>query len=129
MADDSGIAVGHNGCMPSSSPRRADVPRNLKPYFLCLLKKGPRWNITEGHEDLMPKYLAWLHGETEARRIFFAGPVTDNGDLIGMAILEAASAAEAAAFANANPGIESGHFLAELHPCYLPALDAVRVEY
>ena len=77
----------------------------------------------------MPKYLAFLRRETEARRILFAGPVTDGGDLIGMAILEAANAEEAAAVANANPGVESGHFIAELHPCYLPALDAVRVEY
>jgi uncharacterized protein YciI len=115
--------------MPSTSPRRPDVPRNLKPYFLCLLKKGPRWNITEGNEDLMPKYLAYLRRETEARRILFAGPVTEDGDLIGTAILEAATAEEAAVTAKANPGVESGHFLAELHPCYLPALDAVRVEY
>lgn len=115
--------------MSSSSPRRPDVPRNLKPYFLCLLKKGPHWNITEGNEDLIPKYLAWLHGETEARRILFAGPVTNGSDIIGIAILEAATAEEASAITNANPGIRSGHFLAELYPCFLPALDSVKVEY
>ncbi|HYK35575.1 YciI family protein [Alloacidobacterium sp.] len=115
--------------MSSSSPKRPDVPRNLKPYFLCLLKKGPRWNITEGNEDLMPKYLAWLRSETEARRILFAGPVTDRGDIIGIAVLAADTADEASAIADANPGIESGHFLAELHPCFLPALDGVKVEY
>jgi uncharacterized protein YciI len=113
----------------SSNPRRPDVPRNLKPYFLCLLKKGSRWNITEGNEDLMPKYLAYLRRETEARRILFAGPVTDGGDIIGTAIFEAVTAEEATAAANANPGVESGHFIAELHTCFLPALDAVRVEY
>jgi uncharacterized protein YciI len=115
--------------MSSSSPRRPDVPRNLKPYFLCLLRRGPQWNITEGNEDLMPKYLAFLRRETEARRILFAGPVTDDGDIIGTAILEAANADEAVAAANANPGVESGHFIAELHPCFLPALDGVKVEY
>jgi uncharacterized protein YciI len=120
--------IRHNECM-SSNPRRPDVPRNLKPYFLCLLKKGSRWNITEGNEDLMPKYLAYLRRETEARRILFAGPVTDDGDIIGTAIFEAVTAEEATATANANPGVESGHFIAELHPCFLPALDAVRVEY
>jgi uncharacterized protein YciI len=115
--------------MSSSSARRPDVPRNLKPYFLCLLKKGPRWNITEGNEDLMPNYLAWLRRETETRRILFAGPITDDGDLIATAILEAPTSEEAAAAIHASPGIESGHFLAEIHPCYLPALDAIRVEY
>ena len=101
----------------------------MKPYFLCLLKKGPRWNVTDGNEDLMPKYLAFLRQEIEARRILFAGPVTDGSDIIGTAILEAASAEEAAAGANANPGVQSGHFIAELHPCFLPALDAVQVQY
>ena len=115
--------------MAASSARRPDVPRNLKPYFLCLLKKGPRWNVTEGNEDLMPKYLAFLRQEIEARRILFAGPVTDESEIIGTAILEAASPEEAAANANANPGVQSGHFVAELHPCFLPALDAVQVQY
>jgi uncharacterized protein YciI len=115
--------------MAASSSKRPDVPRNLKPYFLYLLKKGPRWNVTDGNEDLMAKYLAWLRRETEARRIVFAGPVTDGGDLIATAILEVANVDEAVASANANPGVQSGHFLAELHPCFLPALDSVRVEY
>lgn len=115
--------------MPASTTTRPDVPRNLKPYFLCLLRKGPRWNITEGNEDLMPKYLAWLRRETEARRILFAGPITDGEDIIATAILETPTSEEAAATANANPGIASGHFIAEIHPCYLPALDCVKVEY
>lgn len=115
--------------MSSTNPRRPDVPRNLKPYFLCLLKRGPRWNIIDGNEDLMPRYLTWLRRETEGRRIVFAGPVTDGGDLIAAAILEAANAEEAAVIANANPGVESGHFTVELHPCFLPALNDVKVEY
>lgn len=117
--------------MPSQpeGPRRPDVPRNLKPYFLCLLKRGERWNVTEGHEDLMPRYLAYLRREMEARRISFAGPVTDDGDLIALAIIQAPTAEEAKACVDENPGVKSGHFLAELHPCYLPTLDGLKVEY
>jgi len=118
--------------MPSnkpSSPRNPDVPRNLKPYFLCLLRKGPRWNVTAGHEDLMPQYLAYLRRETEARRIIFAGPLTDDGEITATAVLEAATAEDAMAVVGENPGVKSGHFVAEVHPCYLPALDAVSMEY
>jgi uncharacterized protein YciI len=115
--------------MPPSKPRIPDVPRNLKPYFLCLLRKGPHWNVTEGHENLMPKYLAYLRRETESRCIIFAGPVTDEGEVIAVAVVQAPDAPEAAAIVNENPGVQSGHFVAELHPCYLPALDAVQVEY
>src|ERR1700761_3381549 len=111
--------------MAEKKARMADVPRNLKPYFLCLLKKGPRWNITDGNEDLMPRYLAYLRHETEARRILFAGPVTDGGDIIATVVLEAAKIEDATAVANANPGVASGHFVVELHPCFFPSLDAV----
>lgn len=117
--------------MPSSAPdpHRPDIPRNLKPYFLCLLRRGPRWNVTEGHEDLMPRYLAWLRREMEARRMVFAGPMTDDGDLIAVAVIEVPTSSEAKALVDENPGVQSGHFVAELHPCYLPALNGVNVQY
>jgi uncharacterized protein YciI len=115
--------------MAISSARRPDVPRNLKPYFLCLLKKGQRWNMTESNEDLMQQYLAYLRKEIEARHFIFAGPVTDDGDIVATAIIEAPTAEEAQAFANANPGVQSGHFVVELHPCFLPSLDGVQVQY
>jgi uncharacterized protein YciI len=126
---DAGSRASDNSWMSPSKPRVADVPRNLKPYFLCLLKKGPRWNVTEGHESLMPEYLAYLRRETESRRILFAGPITDDGEVIAVAVLQAPSAQEATAIVNENPGVQSGHFVAEVRPCYLPALDAVQVEY
>jgi hypothetical protein len=77
----------------------------------------------------MPRYLGYLRHEVEARRIVFAGPVTDDGDLIAVAVIETATVEKAKALVDENPGIQSGHFVAELHPCYLPALDGVKVEY
>ncbi|HTD55258.1 MAG TPA: YciI family protein [Silvibacterium sp.] len=117
--------------MPSSArdSGKPDIPHNLKPYFLCLLRRGERWNVTEGYEDLMPEYLAYLRREMEARRIVLAGPVTDEGDLIAVAVIETATMQEARALVAENPAIKSGHFVAEVHPCYLPGLDGVRVEY
>ncbi|MBV8673627.1 MAG: hypothetical protein JOZ33_09360 [Acidobacteriaceae bacterium] len=114
---------------PEKEPRRPDIPRNLKPYFLCLLRRGERWNLTEGHEELMPQYLAYLRREMESGRMIFAGPVTDDGDIIAVAILQAATAEEAKALIDKNPGVQSGHFVPELHPCFLPGLDGVKVEY
>ncbi|HZD47189.1 MAG TPA: hypothetical protein VE178_00470, partial [Silvibacterium sp.] len=105
----------------SGKPRTQDVPRNLKPYFLCLLRKGPQWNVTEGHEDLMSRYLTYLRREIEAHKMIFAGPLTDDGELIAVAVLEDTSVQEAMARVNENPGVKSGHFAAEVHPCYLPA--------
>ena len=121
--------AGDNQEMPPTKSRTPDVPRNLKPYFLCLLKKGEHWNVTAGHEELMPQYLAYLRKEMESRRIVFAGPITDDGEIIAVAVLEAVNAEEAGAIVGRNPGVKSGHFVAELRPCYLPALDGVQVEY
>jgi uncharacterized protein YciI len=124
-------SVGDNREMTTSLKEsgRPDIPRNLKPYFLCLLRRGERWNVTEGHEDLMQRYLVYLHDEMEARRIIFAGPVTDDSDLIAIVVIEARTAEEAKALVDQNPGVNSGHFVAELHPCFLPALDGVNVQY
>ena len=115
--------------MPPTKERTPNVPRNLKPYFLCLLKKGSQWDVTEGHEGLMPQYLAYLRREMESRRIVFAGPVTDKGEIIAVAVVQAPDLGGANAIVSENPGVKSGHFVAELHPCYLPALDGVEVEY
>ena len=52
--------------MPTQTPRLKDVPRNLKGYFLCLLKKGEKWNETEGSTELMPQHLAFLRQQMEA---------------------------------------------------------------
>jgi uncharacterized protein YciI len=123
------FGAGDNQEMPPTKSRTPDVPRNLKPYFLCLLKKGPHWNVITGHEELMPQYLAYLRREMESRRIVFAGPVTDEGETIAVAVLEAPDLEAATAIVSENPGVKSGHFAAELHPCYLPALDGVQVEY
>lgn len=114
----------------TQAPRNADVPRNLKPYFLCLLRKGAQWDVTQGQEDLMPRQLAWLRRQTEAGKIVVAGPVLDRADgLTGISVIRVASLDEAQALANEDPAVKAGRLLAEVKPMYLPSLDEVRVEY
>lgn len=119
--------------MPSDKPRTPhmpDVPRNLKGYFLCLLKKGERWNETEGSTELMPQHLAFLRRQMEARKFLVAGPVLGKGDdLVGISVIEAASAQEALELANDDPGVKAGRLRIEIRPVYLPSLDGVRVEF
>jgi uncharacterized protein YciI len=111
-------------------PRMKDVPRNLKGYFLCLLRKGPQWNETKDSPELMPQHLAFLRTHLEARRFLIAGPVVDGlDDLMGITIIEAANAEEALELANLDPGALAGRLRMEIRPIFLPSLDAVRVEY
>ena len=118
----------------SKAPRNADVPRNLKLYFLCLLRKGPHWDQTQGHDDLMPQQLAFLRRQTEAGTILLAGPAlghTQNpsDDVTGVTILRAENLEAAQTIALQDPAVQAGRLIAELRPVFLPSLDNVRVEY
>ncbi len=118
----------------SKAPRMTDVPRNLKPYFLCLMRKGPQWDVPEGHEDLMPLQLAFFRRQTELGKLLITGPVLghspDQSDsLTGISVIRAENLQEAQALANEDPAVQAGRLVAEVRPVFLPSLDGVRVEY
>ncbi len=117
-----------NGMAPSRT-RIENLPRNLKPYYLALFRPGERWNQIEGAEDLPSQQLAFLRAQFEAGIYRAAGPVTGNGAISAMAIIEAESLAAAKGFAEQDPAVVAKRLVAEVHPALLPALDAVRVEY
>jgi uncharacterized protein len=108
-----------------------DVPRDIEPYFIALLFRGERWNDTEGEEvaDLAPRQLAFIREQVEAGRYRLAGPVTDNGPLVGFSIIAAATAAEALAVAAADPGVQAGRLRVEVHPAFLPSLKELKIYY
>jgi uncharacterized protein YciI len=112
-----------------------DVPRNLKSYYLCLLRKGPQWNETSDSPALMLEHLAFLRAQLEARKFLIAGPILGTSeddasdDIVGISILEAPSAEEALVLANQDPGAKAGRLRMEIRHVLLPALDAVQVEY
>lgn len=106
-----------------------DIPRNLKPYFLCFLIKGERWDNPEGAEGLMPAQLAFLREQIEWRRYKVAGPVTDGGEIVGFSIIEAANAEAAMELARQDPAVAAGRVSPRLLPVILPALDSLKVEF
>ena len=111
----------------------ADIPRNLKPYFLCFLVKGERWDDPEGAETLMPAQLAFLREQIEWRRYRIAGPVTGSGtgagEIVGFSILEAADAEAALALAGQDPAVIAGRVAPRILPVILPSLDSLKVEF
>jgi uncharacterized protein YciI len=107
----------------------SNIPRNLKPYFLCFLVKGERWDDPEGAESLMPAQLTFLREQIEWRRYKVAGPVTAPGDIVGFSILEAADADAALALAQQDPGVLAGRLRAQILPVILPSLDGLKVEF
>ncbi len=108
-------------------PVPKDVPRNLKPYYLCFLTKAERWDNPEGAETLMPAQLAFLRAQIEAGAYKLAGPVGGGGAIVGFSLLEAPSAEAALALANRDPAVLAGRVTARVLPVILPSVDAARV--
>jgi uncharacterized protein YciI len=108
-----------------------DVPRDMEPYFLAFLRRGERWNDTQGTEatDLLPRHLAFHRQQVEAGRYLLTGPITDEGRLVGIVIIAAKTAEEALAIAAADPGVQSGRLAVEVHPVLLPSLKDVKISY
>jgi uncharacterized protein YciI len=108
-----------------------DVPKNLKPYFLGLLRRGPRWNEIEGPEaaELLPRHLAYLREQSEAGRYKVAGPVLDESEFAGVLLIFAETLEVATALAENDPGVRAGRLAVEVHPVLLPALDGVQALY
>lgn len=110
---------------------RRDVPRNLKPYFLGLLRRGPRWNETVGQEavELLPQHLRYLREQSEAGRYILAGPVLDEGEFAGVLLIAADSLEAASRLAGQDPAVLAGRLAVAVHPVLLPAVDGVRAIY
>jgi uncharacterized protein len=109
--------------------RNKDVPRNLEPYFIALLLRGDRWNDTSDAYDLAPRQLAFIRRQVEAGHYLLTGPITDDGPLVGIAVIAAGSAAEALAIVRKDPGVEAGRLQVEIHPAFLPSLKELKIIY
>ena len=114
-----------------ANTRTKDIPRNVEPYYIAFLVKGERWNDTQGAEaaDLVPRQLAFIREQVEAGRYMLAGPITDDGQLVGMSIIAADNADEALAIASSDPGVQSGRLKVEVHPAFLPSLKELKINY
>jgi uncharacterized protein len=112
-------------------PRRKDIPRDVEPYFIAFLFRGERWNDTLGEDvaDLVPRQLAFIRDQVEAGRYLLAGPITDDGPLVGMSIIAAGNAADALAIASADPGVKAGRLRVEVHPAFFPSLKQLKINY
>jgi uncharacterized protein len=112
-------------------PRRKDIPRDVEPYFIAFLFRGERWNDTLGEDvaDLVPRQLAFIREQVEAGRYLLAGPITDDGPLVGMSIIAAGNAADALAIASADPGVKAGRLRVEVHPAFFPSLKQLKINY
>jgi len=116
---------------PKEKPRMKDIPRDIEPYFIGFLLKGERWNDTQGAEaaDLMPRHLAFIRKQVETGRYLLAGPITDDGPVVGILVIAASTPAEALAIVGADPGVLAGRLKVEVHPALLPSLKELKIYF
>jgi uncharacterized protein YciI len=114
---------------PGEFPQGANIPKNMKPYFLCLLEKGEKWTPVQFADPAMQEHLAYTREQVEAGKYVVVGPALDQGRIRGMGIISATSLEEAQKIVNADKMVQSGQLVAEIHPVMLADLSALRTEY
>jgi len=118
------LSVGAQEPKPETAPKPA--PQATKPepqhkmveFHMALLKHGPKWTAAENPETtrMHQQHVAYVMSLLNSGKAVLAGPFTDGGDIDGVFIFRAASAAEAKEWAEGDPSIASGFRTAEMHP-------------
>jgi hypothetical protein len=85
-----------------------------RPYTVLLLKKGPNF-ATTGH--LQIEHLKHIFSLREAGHQLITIPITDQGELAGLALYATADKKEAIRLTAADPGVAAGRFTFEVLSC------------
>ena len=90
----------------------------LVQFQMAILKKGPAWDSTkvEDRNSILQQHLKNVIALLDSGKAIIAGPFDDSSDVAGLFIFRTASADEAKAWVNADPGVKAGLMVAEMHP-------------
>jgi uncharacterized protein YciI len=89
----------------------------LKTYHLVLLKKGPhRDQDSAAAARIQAAHLANINRLFKEGKLDIAGPVLDDGDLLGIFVLNVGSREEAERLTKADPAVKAGRLVMEIHP-------------
>ena len=85
---------------------------------MAILKKGPAWNSTkaEDRSSILKQHLKNVLAMLDSGKLVIAGPFDDGSDVAGLFIFRTASAEDAKALVDADPGVKAGLMVAEMHP-------------
>jgi uncharacterized protein YciI len=106
---------------PKPEPQAAAKPgpaNKLIEFHMALLKHGPKWTATESPETarMHQQHVAYVMSLLNSGKAILAGPFTDGGEIDGVFVFRAKTAAEAKAWAEADPSVAAGFRTAEMHP-------------
>ena len=100
------------------SQQQAEPAHKLVEFHMALLKHGPKWTAAETPETkrLHEEHVKYVLAAIDSGKAVIAGPFTDGGEIDGLYVFRASSAAEAKAWAEGDPSVASGFRVAEMHP-------------
>ena len=100
---------------PEAKP---DPAHKMVEFHMALLKHGPKWTAEKNQETarLHDQHMGYVKSLLESGKAVIAGPFTDGGEIDGVLVLRASSAAEAKAWTDADPSVAAGFRVAEMHP-------------
>ncbi|MEP6708137.1 MAG: YciI family protein [Pyrinomonadaceae bacterium] len=100
-----------------AAPQPTAKPKMVE-FHMALLKHGPKWTAAKNPETarLHQQHIAYVMSLFESGKAVIAGPFADGGEIDGVFVFRAKSAAEAKAWAEADPTVASGFRSAEMHP-------------
>lgn len=108
------------------------IPKNMKPYYLDILmfKDKVDTAIPEGERpQSMQKHLAYIRSQVEAGNFVLVGPVTEENRIRGIAVIKADSLEAAQRIASADPLVQAGRLVVEVHPILLEDLSSIHFDY
>jgi len=100
-------------------PEAKSAPANkLVEFHMAILKRGPKWTATQTPETkrVHEQHVNYVLASLDSGRAVIAGPFTDGGEIAGVVVFRASSAVEAKDWAEADPSVVSGLYVAEMHP-------------
>jgi uncharacterized protein YciI len=110
------------GCsVPATGDEVPPIPP-MANYQFGLLRRGPAWtpNRTPASDSIQAGHMANIHRMWEEGVLVAAGPMRDGGDLRGIFIFRADSAAQVLGLVARDPAIQSRRLALDLHTWHAP---------
>lgn len=85
-------------------------------FHMALLKRGPKWSPKGMSPEVQKGHMTHVLSLLDSGKAVIAGPMGDEGELVGIYILRAKSAEEAKAWADSDPAVMAGDLTPEMHP-------------
>jgi uncharacterized protein YciI len=99
-----------------ASVQEKEPAHKLIEFYMALLKRGPKYDAAGMSKELRSAHIANVMSLIESGKAVIAGPLGDQSDIAGIFVLRAQSAEEARTWAENDPAVKAGFFVAEMHP-------------